>query len=113
MINELSEELNHLIDALAEDFYHPLGPIPLEGFAADRDMTLSEAESTGLIVVKRGDGRFVTSDEETIGRIREKHVGDLADSYVSSLRSFGLSDSDVEDITRKAINSERKDLNHG
>ena len=49
MINELSEELNHVIDALAEDFYHPLGPIPLEGFTADRDMTLSEAESASRV----------------------------------------------------------------
>ena len=49
MIKELTEELNHVIDALAEDFYHPLGPILLEGFTADRDMTLSEAESTARV----------------------------------------------------------------
>ena len=45
MINEIADQLNRIIEALAADFYHPLGSIPLEGFRADRDMTLSEAEA--------------------------------------------------------------------
>ena len=34
MINEIREQLQHLIDALAADLYHPLGEIMLEGFLA-------------------------------------------------------------------------------
>ena len=43
MINEIAEQLNHVIDALAADFYHPLGEIHLEGFLSSGDMTLLQA----------------------------------------------------------------------
>ena len=45
MINEISEQLNHVIDALAADLYHPLGEIVLEGFLAGGALTLQEAET--------------------------------------------------------------------
>ena len=44
MVNELTEQLQHVIDALAADLYHPLGDIPLEGFRADGELSLAEAE---------------------------------------------------------------------
>ena len=44
MVNEISEQLRHVIDALEADLYHPLGEIPLEGFPAPRALTLPEAE---------------------------------------------------------------------
>ncbi len=44
MINELTEQLQHIIDALAADLYHPLGEILLEGFKTDKELSLSEAE---------------------------------------------------------------------
>ncbi len=44
MINELTEQLNHVIDALAADLYHPLGEIALEGFLAPGELSLAEAE---------------------------------------------------------------------
>ena len=48
MTNELSEQLNHVIEALAADLYHPLGEIHLAGFLADGDLTLREAQSHPL-----------------------------------------------------------------
>ncbi|MBR6028378.1 MAG: alpha-mannosidase [Clostridia bacterium] len=45
MINEISEQLRHVIDALAADLYHPLGEIAFEGFLAPGDLTLAEAEA--------------------------------------------------------------------
>ena len=45
MINEISEQLNHVIDALAADLYHPLGEIAMEGFLAVGALTLREAET--------------------------------------------------------------------
>ena len=45
MLNELAVQLQHVIDTLAEDLYHPLGTIPLEGFLAEGDLTLAEAEA--------------------------------------------------------------------
>ena len=45
MINELTEQLRHVIEALAADLYHPLGEITLEGFSASSALTLREAET--------------------------------------------------------------------
>lgn len=45
MNKELYAQLQHVIHALAADLYHPLGNIPLSGFKADRDYSLSEAVS--------------------------------------------------------------------
>ena len=44
MINEIREQLAHLIGALEADLYHPLGEIELEGFPAPGALTLAEAE---------------------------------------------------------------------
>ena len=45
MINEIAEQLEHLIAALEADLYHPLGNIVLEGFRAPGALTLAEAET--------------------------------------------------------------------
>ncbi|MBR4539691.1 MAG: alpha-mannosidase [Clostridia bacterium] len=47
MLNELTGQLNHVIDALAADLYHPLGEIHLEGFLSSGDMTLRQAREHG------------------------------------------------------------------
>ncbi|MBR3019050.1 MAG: alpha-mannosidase [Clostridia bacterium] len=44
MINELIEQLQHVIDALAADLYHPLGEMMLEGFKTKEELSLAEAE---------------------------------------------------------------------
>ena len=44
MTNEIRDQLQHVIDALAADLYHPLGEITLEGFPAPGALTLEEAE---------------------------------------------------------------------
>ena len=45
MVNELTGQLNRVIDALAADFYHPLGDVALEGFLSSRDLSLEEAQT--------------------------------------------------------------------
>ena len=45
MINEITDQLRHLIEALEADLYHPLEEIILEGFPASSAMTLQEAEA--------------------------------------------------------------------
>ena len=45
MINEITEQLRHLIETLEADLYHPLGEIPMEGFLAPGALTLREAEA--------------------------------------------------------------------
>ena len=43
MLNEISEQLGHVIDALAADLYHPLGEILLEGFKTSEELSSAEA----------------------------------------------------------------------
>lgn len=43
MNSELYLQLQHVIDALAADLYHPVGGIPLRGFKAEKDLSLEEA----------------------------------------------------------------------
>ena len=74
---------------------------------------LSEAETTGLVEIRRGDGSYVTSDQNIINEAREKKVAELTNRFVSSLRSFGLSDSDMETIVKESIKKERKDSDNG
>ncbi|MCR5457284.1 MAG: GntR family transcriptional regulator [Clostridiales bacterium] len=74
---------------------------------------LSEAETTGLVEIRRGDGSYVTSDQSIINEAREKKVAELTNRFVSSLRSFGLSDSDMETIVKESIKKERKDSDNG
>ena len=45
MINEIREQLAHVIEALEADLYHPIGEIELEGFLAPGALTLAEAET--------------------------------------------------------------------
>ena len=74
---------------------------------------LSEAETTGLIEVRRGDGRYVTSDQSAIQAAREKKVEELTDKFVCSLQSFGLSDSEMETIFKNSVSKERKGSDNG
>ena len=74
---------------------------------------LSEAETTGLVEIRRGDGSYVSSDQSIINEAREKKVVELTNRFISSLRSFGLSDSDMETIVKESIKKERKDSDNG
>lgn len=74
---------------------------------------LSEAENTGLIVTKRGDGRYVTTEQDIIRKVRIKTVEELTSRFVYSLRSYGLDDCEIETLVKKSINSERKESNNG
>ena len=74
---------------------------------------LSEVENTGLIVTKRGDGRYVTTEQDIIRKVRIRTVEELTSRFVYSLRSYGLDDCEIETLVKKSINSERKESNNG
>ena len=74
---------------------------------------LSETENTGLIVTKRGDGRYVTTEQDIIRKVRIRTVEELTSRFVYSLRSYGLDDCEIETLVKKSINSERKESNNG
>ncbi|MDO5435470.1 MAG: glycoside hydrolase family 38 C-terminal domain-containing protein [Clostridia bacterium] len=54
MNNELHMQLDHIIDALAADLYHPLGDIRPEGFVTREELTLAEAEARPRAAMPEG-----------------------------------------------------------
>ena len=70
---------------------------------------LSETEQTGLIVTKRGDGRFVTDDESAIDAVRERYVNARTDEFIFALRSFGLTESEIIEKLSGALSKERNE----
>ena len=69
---------------------------------------MTAAEETGLIRTRRGDGHYVTEDEEKIREARFTLAKEEANGFLSSMRALGLSDGEIvsliESITRKDKN---------
>lgn len=70
---------------------------------------LSEAENTGIVSVKRGDGRYVTEDEEIIAELKNKYVLERVCDFIESLKSMGLDERQIQDtvvnnILNKGLN---------
>ena len=54
MNREQQGQLNHIIDALAADLYHPLGGIAFTGFRAEAEMTLEQAIAHDRVPMPEG-----------------------------------------------------------
>ncbi|MEE1239674.1 MAG: GntR family transcriptional regulator [Acutalibacteraceae bacterium] len=63
---------------------------------------LTQIEGTGLIFTKRGDGRYVTEDEEKITAAKNAYVAERVRLFIESVKALGL---DEEEIL-KAVNNE-------
>ena len=62
---------------------------------------LTQIEGTGLIFTKRGDGRYVTEDEEKITAAKNAYVAERVRLFIESVKALGL---DEEEIL-KAVNN--------
>lgn len=63
---------------------------------------LTQIESTGLIFTKRGDGRYVTEDEEKITEAKTDYASGKVRLFIESLKALGLNDEEI----LKAVNNE-------
>lgn len=63
---------------------------------------LTQIEGTGLIFTKRGDGRYVTEDEEKITAAKNAYVAERVRLFIESVKALGL---DEEEIL-KSVNNE-------
>lgn len=75
---------------------------------------LLEAETTGLLETRRGDGRYVTLDASVIAEARRRYAASLTENYLRSLRALKLSEDAIKELWKKALSScdsqqERKD----
>lgn len=63
----------------------------------------AEIEQTGLIVTKRGDGRYVTENIEELKKARDEYVTEQTHTFVTSLKKLGLSDEEIRHCFEKEI----------
>ena len=64
---------------------------------------LSELESEGILVSETTSGRFVTSDEKILSKLRIDEANDLIERMISGAKGLGLS---KEEILKKIDESE-------
>ena len=63
---------------------------------------LAEIETTGLIFTKRGDGRYVTEDNDKINAAKNAYVTERVRLLIESVKALGLDDGEI----LKAVNNE-------
>lgn len=65
---------------------------------------LSEIEHTGIIITKRGDGRYITEDITLVNAFKEKYVRNYTESYINSLKNLGLENDEIRDAFNSILN---------
>lgn len=63
---------------------------------------LAEVEGTGLIFTKRGDGRYVTEDEEQITAAKTDYASGKVRLFIESVKALGIDDEEI----LNAVNNE-------
>lgn len=57
---------------------------------------LRQMNERGIIFTKRGQGNFVTTDEQLLGETKQELVDRRLEQFVASLRDFGLNDEQIQ-----------------
>ncbi|MBE6709128.1 MAG: GntR family transcriptional regulator [Ruminococcaceae bacterium] len=65
---------------------------------------LGELEDSGLIFTERTNGKFVTEDTELIESLRHEQARILSEKYLTSMRSLGVTDTEIVDYLTKEVN---------
>lgn len=65
---------------------------------------LAELERTGLIYTNRTSGRFITSDEEMIKKLRTMSAKELVEDFLARMQQLGFSPQDTLTLVTDIIN---------
>jgi GntR family transcriptional regulator len=57
---------------------------------------LRQMNERGIIFTKRGQGNFVTTDEQLLAETKQELVDRRLEQFVASLRDFGLNDEQIQ-----------------
>ena len=60
-----------------------------------------ELETMELTETKRGQGTFMTTDEQRINQLREDMKGQVATQFITAIQSFGFSVDEMIEVLRK------------
>lgn len=64
---------------------------------------LAEIETTGLIFTKRGDGRYVTEDEDKINASKNAYVTERVRLFIESVKALRLNDEEILNAVNKEL----------
>ncbi len=68
---------------------------------------LSELEEDGILVSKRGDGRFVADDGSLRDKLRGERIKSACEDFIRSMRDLGLDEVEIVSALEKQINENR------
>ena len=64
---------------------------------------MAELEAEGILVSKRGDGRYVSTEAELASKLTDGMAGEACRRFVDSLRAMGLGDEDITELVRREL----------
>ncbi|HSI67388.1 MAG TPA: GntR family transcriptional regulator [Planococcus sp. (in: firmicutes)] len=62
-----------------------------------------EMESMELTETKRGQGSFITENEERLRQLRDSKKTELVKSFIANVEAFGFSKAEIVDLVRREI----------
>lgn len=65
--------------------------------------TFQELEREAIVETRRGLGRYVTSEESKIMRIKKEMAGDLLERFIHGMQELGFSSEDIASIVAEAV----------
>lgn len=69
---------------------------------------LADLERTELIYTNRTSGRFITSDEAMIQKLKEKSAKELVQEFIEKMRQLGFKPEESLDFVTEAVNNKKK-----
>lgn len=67
---------------------------------------LSFAEESGIIYVRRGEGRYVTEDTEIISALKNEYVLKQTREFAARMKSLGLDGGEISAALNSVLNGE-------
>lgn len=100
----------HIKSAIISGEYNSLEQIPsvrqlaMEAGVNPNTMqrALSELEDQGILESKRTSGRFVTSDQEILHKLREDEARELVEEIIKSAKRLGIGKEEIMDMIEKS-----------
>ena len=65
---------------------------------------LSFAEESGIIYVRRGEGRYVTEDTERIAALKNEYVLKQTREFTERLKAWGLKKGEISSALKSVLN---------
>jgi DNA-binding transcriptional regulator YhcF (GntR family) len=72
---------------------------------------LSDLERTGLIYTNRTSGRFITSDETMIKKLKEESAIELVNEFLEKMRQHGFEAEETLTYVANLVKSNKKATN--